>query len=308
MGSDPSNSESLTVDVTLLLDGGHQYVVNLQSNAPLLKRLFAVISGQIDTPATQLFQIPLDGGKTALSFRGDRLVGLLTHPPLIVQPAPSGISTQPDVTSDLRTRHRHRPNADPSILPSTYLQLDQFLSPEEHQQLVDYAIHQQLAFASSSTSTGAANYRESLVLHSFPEFADLMRDRIHQAFPDVLTKLDLTPFTITEIEAQLTAHNDQHYYKIHNDNGSPDTATRELTYVYYFYQEPKPFTGGELRIYDSQIKNNYYVKAATFQDIEPRNNSIVFFLSRYMHEVLPISCPSQLFADSRFTINGWIRR
>ncbi|MGB8690572.1 MAG: proline hydroxylase, partial [Microcoleus sp.] len=34
----------------------------------------------------------------------------------------------------------------------------------------------------------------------------------------------------------------------------------------------------------------------------------VFFLSRYMHEVLPVSCPSKAFADSRFTINGWVRR
>lgn len=34
---------------------------------------------------------------------------------------------------------------------------------------------------------------------------------------------------------------------------------------------------------------------------------IIFFLSRYMHEVLPVKCPSRNFADSRFTINGWIR-
>jgi Rps23 Pro-64 3,4-dihydroxylase Tpa1-like proline 4-hydroxylase len=27
-----------------------------------------------------------------------------------------------------------------------------------------------------------------------------------------------------------------------------------------------------------------------------------------MHEVLPIYCASRAFADSRFTINGWIRR
>jgi Rps23 Pro-64 3,4-dihydroxylase Tpa1-like proline 4-hydroxylase len=27
-----------------------------------------------------------------------------------------------------------------------------------------------------------------------------------------------------------------------------------------------------------------------------------------MHEVLRVSCPSQAFADSRFTINGWVRK
>jgi SM-20-related protein len=126
--------------------------------------------------------------------------------------------------------------------------------------------------------------------------------------PDVLAELGMPNFTIQQVESQLTAHNDGNYYKIHNDNGSPDTATRELTYVYYFHQEPKGFTGGELQIYDTQIQNNHYTQAPTFNTVEPRNNSIVFFLSRYMHEVLPISCPSRAFADSRFTINGWIRR
>jgi Rps23 Pro-64 3,4-dihydroxylase Tpa1-like proline 4-hydroxylase len=118
----------------------------------------------------------------------------------------------------------------------------------------------------------------------------------------------MPPFVVSQIEAQLTAHNDGQFYKVHNDNGSQDTATRELTYVYYFYQDPKPFTGGELVIYDSKVQNNYYVQAESYKMVEPRNNSIVFFLSRYMHEVLPIRCPSQEFVNSRFTINGWIRR
>jgi Rps23 Pro-64 3,4-dihydroxylase Tpa1-like proline 4-hydroxylase len=42
---------------------------------------------------------------------------------------------------------------------------------------------------------------------------------------------DERPFSISQIESQMTSHNDGNYYKIHNDNGSPDTATRELTYV-----------------------------------------------------------------------------
>jgi Rps23 Pro-64 3,4-dihydroxylase Tpa1-like proline 4-hydroxylase len=63
-----------------------------------------------------------------------------------------------------------------------------------------------------------------------------------------------------------------------------------------------------LLIYDSKIENNFYVNADSYQAVEPRNNSIVFFLSRYLHEVLPVSCPSKAFADSRFTINGWVRR
>lgn len=113
---------------------------------------------------------------------------------------------------------------------------------------------------------------------------------------------------ISEIEMQITAHNHGHYYKIHNDNGSPDTATRFLTYVYYYYQDPKPFTGGELRIYELAVKDGFYVAGDRYRDIEPLHNSLIIFPSHYMHEVLPIQCPSLRFEDSRFTVNGWIRR
>jgi len=152
------------------------------------------------------------------------------------------------------------------------------------------------------------DYRRSMILHSFPEFSQIVVNRIQAILPDVFRKLNLPSFAIAEIEAQLTSHNDGNYYKVHNDNGSPDTATREFTYVYYFHQEPKAFSGGELLIYDSKIENNFYVKADSYKRVEPRNNSIVFFLSRYLHEVLPVNCPSKAFADSRFTINGWVRR
>ncbi|MGJ3246345.1 MAG: 2OG-Fe(II) oxygenase [Elainellaceae cyanobacterium] len=330
--SNPSpdqSSDSTMIHVTLLLDGGHQHSLSLPSDAPLLKRLFTLIAGQSAPPTGQLIQIPIQSGKAVLSFRSDRLVGLVTEPPLIVQPATSPQSAQPDAatqkaaltarspnlatddnsphSSDPRQRSSPSDRTDP-VLASRCVQVDQFLTPRQHHALIDFTLNSRDVFVSSSTSTGEADYRKSFVLHTFPDFAELIRQRIHALFPDVIAKLDLPPFAIAQIEAQLTAHNDGHYYKVHNDNGSADTATRELTYVYYFYREPKPFSGGELRVYDSKVENNYYVKAASFQDIEPRNNSIVFFLSRYMHEVLPIVCPTRDFADSRFTINGWIRR
>jgi Rps23 Pro-64 3,4-dihydroxylase Tpa1-like proline 4-hydroxylase len=194
------------------------------------------------------------------------------------------------------------------VLPSSYVQLDQFLTANELSRLLDYTFQKEAEFVSTSTSTGDVSYRKSVVLHSFPEFSNLITQRIQAIIPDVLAKLAMPQFPVTQVESQLTGHNDGNYYKIHNDNGSPDTATRELTYVYYFYREPKAFSGGELLIYDSRIENNFYVQAESFHTIEPRNNSIVFFLSRYMHEVLPIQCPSRAFADSRFTINGWVRR
>ena len=195
-----------------------------------------------------------------------------------------------------------------NILESNYLQIDNFLTREDKKRLLNYVFAEEAEFVPTSTATDEVNYRRSSVLYSFPEFAELIRDRIQSVALDIFRTLELPPFSVDYIESQLTAHNDGNYYKVHNDNGSSNTATRELTYVYYFHREPKPFLGGELVIYDSKIENTYYVNADSFKTIEPRNNSIVFFLSRYMHEVLPVSCLSQSFQDSRFTINGWIHR
>ena len=194
------------------------------------------------------------------------------------------------------------------ILVSNYLQIDDFLPREEKRRLLNYVLAEEAEFVPTSTSTEEVNYRRSRVLYSFPDFAELISDRIYASLPNIFNQLELPTFEVSHIEAQLTAHNDGNYFKIHNDNGSSDTVTRELTYVYYFYREPKSFLGGELVIYDSKIENSYYANAESFKTIEPRNNSIVFFLSRYMHEVLPVNCLSRSFQDSRFTINGWIHR
>ncbi len=299
------------IAVTILLTGGQQYCVAVAPDDTLLQDLYQTMMAE-SSSVKKLFQISLNQGQSMLAFHSSQLVGVITEPPLLIETN----STGQNITGQTATgQNLNQPSQSPVGLPtatstlvSEYWQLDSFLSAEEHQALLDYVRQHESEFESTTTFTGVANYRESVVLYSFPEYMQLISQRIQAILPDLFRKFEITPFELSQIEAQLTAHNDGQFYKVHNDNGSQDTATRELTYVYYFYQEPKPFTGGELLIYDSQVQNNYYVQADSSKMVEPRNNSIVFFLSRYMHEVLPIRCPSGQFADSRFTINGWIRR
>ncbi|MEW6493000.1 MAG: 2OG-Fe(II) oxygenase [Cyanobacteriota bacterium] len=294
----PQQSNSQDVKVKLLLAGGHEYTLYLKPDSPILHSLITAIVARAQKQEkvfSYLFQIPIEEGRAALSFPSEQLIGLVTEPPVYwQQPQETQAQiTQPQVTD---------------VIESHYVQIDNFLTVEEHKRLLSYVFEQESAFVPTSTSTGDLDYRRSMILYSFPEFSQLIVNRIKAILPDVFRKLNLQSFPIADIETQLTSHNDGNYYKVHNDNGSPDTATREFTYVYYFYREPKAFSGGELVIYDSQIENNFYVKAESYKAVEPRNNSIVFFLSRYLHEVLPVSCPSKAFADSRFTINGWVRR
>ncbi|MGD1704837.1 2OG-Fe(II) oxygenase [Dapis sp. BLCC M229] len=198
----------------------------------------------------------------------------------------------------------------PNLLSADYVEITNFLLPEDNQKAIEEAIQKRDQYIESTTTTKADKYRQSYVLFSqyFPELSALIQSKILETLPEILTKLKFRPFEISEIEVQLTAHNDGCYYKIHNDAGSEKTASREITYVYYFYQEPKAFSGGELRIYDTELKGGEAITHQNYQTITPANNSIVFFNSRCRHEVMPVVCPSRAFEHSRFTVNGWIRR
>lgn len=196
-----------------------------------------------------------------------------------------------------------------SILSPQVVQIDNFLSPEIHQYALETALANANQFVASQTTTNADDYRRSSILYAtlYPDLYDLLRQRLLDWLPQVVDELGLDHFSPGQVEMQLTAHNDGCFYKIHNDSGSPETETRVLTYVYYFYQEPKRFSGGELRLYETDLNGSMVTPSDCFNTIEPVNNRIVFFDSRCKHEVLPVACPSRSFPDSRFTLNGWLR-
>jgi Rps23 Pro-64 3,4-dihydroxylase Tpa1-like proline 4-hydroxylase len=124
--------------------------------------------------------------------------------------------------------------------------------------------------------------------------------------PAVLQRLQMEDISVKGIESQITASNDGDFFHNHHDNSEPAVRSRQLTFVYFFHKEPRPFEGGELRIHDFCLESGQYVSAGTYQAIAPQPNQIVFFPSSLLHEITPVECPSRRFADSRFTLNGWL--
>jgi Rps23 Pro-64 3,4-dihydroxylase Tpa1-like proline 4-hydroxylase len=226
--------------------------------------------------------------------------------PQPIQPAKSAISP----TIEAPVSQQSIIQKESVSLPGDCVFIENFLSPEDNQKALDLALNQADDFVGSKTTTQAANYRRSSILYAtlFPDYYEFMRQKLLKTLPDVLQKLNHYAFDVSQVEMQLTAHNDGCFYKIHNDSGSEKTATRTLTYVYYFHQEPKNFSGGELRLYETELKAGVATTNGQYKTIEPKNNSIVFFDSRCKHEVMPVKCPSQKFEDGRFTLNGWLRR
>jgi SM-20-related protein len=201
------------------------------------------------------------------------------------------------------------------FLPAKCVVLDEFLAPQELEELTIYALQHEAGFQASTLVSPAAeggvvNYehRRSRVLMDLARHQDLILDRIKAVLPQVLDKLGIQEFPIAEIEAQITASNNGDFFLRHSDSGNERVASRRLTFVYFFHREPRQFEGGELRIHDARLEGGEYVSQGSYQTIVPQQNQIVFFPCELLHEITPVKCPSQLFADSRFTVNGWLRR
>jgi Rps23 Pro-64 3,4-dihydroxylase Tpa1-like proline 4-hydroxylase len=184
-----------------------------------------------------------------------------------------------------------------------YLQYFDVFGKETNRELYRLAMAKNGLFSQSKTSPNKhyPDWRRSTVIYE-DQLGGIIA-RLHQAvaarLPEALGALGLPPFDIGSFEVQLTSHNDGEYYRWHTDNGTPETAMRVITFVYYFHAVPGRFEGGELVIYPPGGQPLV---------VEPRNDSLVLFSSRLRHEVKPVACPSRLFEDGRFTLNGWVRR
>ena len=203
----------------------------------------------------------------------------------------------------------------PPVLPAKCVVLDEFLAPQELEELMRFTIEHEADFSASEVVSptadgGIVNYehRRSRVLMDLAHHQDLTLARVKAVLPQVLERLGMEEFSIEDVEAQVTASNDGDFFHFHSDNGSDRVAARYLTFVYFFHREPRQFDGGELRIHDARLEHGTYVSAGSYQTIVPQQNQIVFFPCELLHEITPVNCASQLFADSRFTLNGWLRR
>lgn len=91
--------------------------------------------------------------------------------------------------------------------------------------------------------------------------------------------------------------------------GASNGQDRVLSAVYYFYREPKGFSGGALRLYRFGARPaEANGDPSNWVDVEPHRNSLVAFPSFALHEVLNVDCPSGSFENFRFALNCWFCR
>jgi SM-20-related protein len=192
--------------------------------------------------------------------------------------------------------------------------LDEFLAPQELEELMRFTLSHEADFTvsevvSPSGQEGMINYdhRRSRVFVELEAFQPMMLERIQSVLPQVCEKLGMEMFPVRSVEAQITASNDGDFFHCHNDNGDSKVSSRHLTFVYFFHREPRAFEGGELVIYGEHGKDlNGAEREEEYRAITPQQNQIVFFPCELVHEITELKCASRTFADSRFTLNGWL--
>jgi len=244
------------------------------------------------------------------------------HSPISPAPAPS--SPAPPGHGLLPSRRVVVATSEPDQLRSTLLAntplatakcviLDEFLSAQETKELFDFAIAHEKDFRTSevlSPAGGVVDYerRRSRVLVEVGAYQDSILDRIRPVLPEVFEQMGMVPQPTVQVEAQITASNDGDAFSMHTDDGQSEIASRYLTFVYFFHRDPAAFQGGELRLYDTSWERHHRSTAGSYHVIVPQSNQIVFFPSSLLHEVSEVHCASRAFADSRFTLNGWLHR
>lgn len=194
-----------------------------------------------------------------------------------------------------------------------YKTIDGFLGAEINSRLLAYVLSSESQFQKStigSTREHDPKVRVSSLFDDLNCFQAELTKRVLTLVPDLITELGLTPFVATGVETQIAAHGDGAFYHRHvdlfTDESRGKQADRLISLVYYFYKQPKSFSGGLLRLYP--MPGIPYGPDEQTIDIVPEQDKAIAFSSWVPHEVLPVTCPSGSFSDSRFAINCWILR
>lgn len=186
--------------------------------------------------------------------------------------------------------------------------LRDWLGPSGVERLLTYAAEHRERFSPSKVRHGSDGLldpmqRVSLILKDLGSCRPVLEEAVRASLPDILSATRTQPFEPSRVELELAAHGDGAFFLKHIDTyaGQPAlTSRRVISGVYYFHTLPRPFSGGTLRLFG--------LGSSQTIDIEPENDTLVVFPSWFPHEVLPVSCPSRRFEDSRFAVNCWIHQ
>jgi FkbM family methyltransferase len=181
------------------------------------------------------------------------------------------------------------------LIAARYVQMTDFLSPEDHQRLLDLALACEDVFQHSAMVSG----------DPLEKVWDAFDRRLRAILPSVRQELGLPWFPLGDIERQLTARSGTGFYALHTGGSDASAPGRRVSCVYHFCARPRRFTGGELKLYDTWVMDADRAPAQSYTTLIPDDNSLVFFPSDAQHEVCPVHPDGEAFRDNYFAVTIW---
>ena len=146
-----------------------------------------------------------------------------------------------------------------------HIQLGNILSPNEHAELLAWALDNEQKFEpakvfSEGGHTQAVNLdrRSALKLRHFGPLKEVLTRRLMERLPEIMRGTGYSGPEPTSLEFELNAYGEGGHFGAHMDVsagpnrkpvGGKAGEDRILSAVYYFYTEPKGFAGGALRLF-----------------------------------------------------------
>ena len=118
--------------------------------------------------------------------------------------------------------------------------------------------------------------------------------KLREALPTVFMLLRIDGLDRRRMGLAMVAHPDGGFCTRHRDLSS-------LSGICYFHRDPRPFSGGDLLLYDTEVETGR-CGASEFSRVEPAAGSIVFYPGHYVHEVTPVGCGPGGFAAARLSV------
>ena len=187
-----------------------------------------------------------------------------------------------------------------SLRAAPFTRIRDFLSHAERERLLSTALAMRGLFAPGGVGRGANRKVEPLErsalearLSSRAGCAWLV-PKLREALPKVSTLLRVNGLDRCRMNLAMVAHPDGGFSVRHRDQPS-------LSGICYFHRDPRPFSGGDLLLYDTDVETGR-CGGPEFSRVEPASRSIVFYPGHYVHEVTPVACEMDDFAAARLSV------
>ena len=184
-----------------------------------------------------------------------------------------------------------------------FVRIHDFLSRAERERLLSAALAMRGLFAPGGTGSGADRKVRPLERRALearlPSRADVcawLVPKLREALPTVSMLLRIDGLDRRRMDLAMVAHPDGGFGTRHRD-----LSSSALAGICYFHRDPRPFSGGDLLLYDTEIETGR-CGASGFSRVEPAAGSIVFYPGHYVHEVTPVACGPGGFAAARLSV------